>query len=68
MVNHQDQSSLETEILGIGIMIGQKIETGTGVTNRLRDLEVRGIEMMTDMFVGEKTDQKDTNMMQNMMT
>jgi hypothetical protein len=69
MVNHQDQSSLEIEILGIGIMIeGQKTETDTGATNHLRDLEVRGIETMTDMFIGEKRDQKDTNMMQNMTT
>jgi hypothetical protein len=69
MVNHQDQSSLETGILGIGIMIeGQKTETDTGVTKHLRDLEVKGIEVMTDMFMGEKKDQKDTNMMQNMTT
>jgi hypothetical protein len=59
MVNHQDQSSLEIEILGIGIMIeGQKTETDTGATNHLRDLEVRGIETMTDMFIGEERSER----------
>ncbi|GJN22809.1 hypothetical protein PR202_gb10408 [Eleusine coracana subsp. coracana] len=49
MVNHQDQSCLEIEILGIGIMTaGQKIiKTDTGMTDHLRDLEVRGTETMT---------------------
>jgi cobyrinic acid a,c-diamide synthase len=69
MVNHQDQRSLETKTLGIGMMIeGQNIETDTGATNRLRDLEERGAETMADMFIGKEKDQKDTNMMQKIMT
>uniref|UniRef100_A0A0A9DBY5 RNA-binding motif protein, X-linked 2 n=1 Tax=Arundo donax TaxID=35708 RepID=A0A0A9DBY5_ARUDO len=69
MVNHQDQSGIETEILGLGMTIEeQKIRTDTDVTNHLIDREVRGRETMTVMFKGEKEDQKDGNMMRNMMT
>ncbi|CAN6314629.1 unnamed protein product [Urochloa humidicola] len=64
MVNHQDQSGMETEILGAGVMIEkQKIGTDTGMVSHLRDQEVRGRGTITDILKEEKKDQKDVNMM-----
>lgn len=68
MVNHQDQSGLEIENLGVGMMIEEwKIGTDTGVAHHLRNLEVRGRGMMTDLTKEEKKGQKDASMMRNMM-
>uniref|UniRef100_A0A0A8YBM3 Uncharacterized protein n=1 Tax=Arundo donax TaxID=35708 RepID=A0A0A8YBM3_ARUDO len=67
MVNLQDQRDIENVILGLGIMVEEKIRADTGMINHLRDREMEGREVMTDMFREEK-DQKDTNMMWNMMT
>lgn len=64
MANHQDQSRMESEILGVGMMAGeQKIGTDTGMTIHLRDREVRGRGTMTDILKEEKKDQKDANTM-----
>jgi hypothetical protein len=60
---------METENLGVGMMIEeQKIGTDTGVTIHLRDYEVRGRGTMTDLIEEGKKNQKDANMMRNMMT
>lgn len=67
MVDHQDQSGMETENLGVGMMIEeQKIGTDSGVTTHLRDHEVRGRGTMTDPTEEEKQNQKDADMMWNM--
>jgi hypothetical protein len=67
MVDHRDQSGMETENLGVGMMIEeQKIGTDSGVTTHLRDHEVRGRGTMTDPTEEEKQNQKDADMMWNM--
>ena len=63
MVNHPDQSGMETEILGVGMMIEERIGTDTSMTSHLIDQEVRGIGTMTDILKEEKKDRKDANMM-----
>ena len=45
----------------------QMTGTDTGVTSHLRDYEVRGRETMTDLTEEGKKNQKDANMMWNMM-
>jgi len=60
MVNHPDQSGMESEILGVGMMIENK-NIGC-VTSHLRDQEVRS-GMMTDILKEEEKDQKDADMM-----
>jgi len=60
MVNHPDQSGMESEILGVGMMIENK-NIGC-VTSPLRDQEVRS-GMMTDILKEEEKDQKDADTM-----
>ena len=59
MVDHRDQSGMETENLGVGMMIEeQKMGTDSGVTTHLRDHEVRGRGTMTDLTEEEKQNHK----------
>jgi len=60
VVNHPDQSGMESEILGVGMMIENK-NIGC-VTSPLRDQEVRS-GMMTDILKEEEKDQKDADTM-----
>ena len=64
MMNHPDQSGMQSEILEVGMMIeDQKIGTYTGMTSHLKDQEVRGIGTMTGILKEEKKDQKDADTM-----
>ena len=58
-VNPQDQRCTGTGILGRDMAIKtQKIGTGMGTRNPLREQEMRGGEVMTDMGMEEKKDQR----------
>lgn len=64
----QDRRHTKTVIPGLGIVIEvQKIMTGIGMIDHLRDQEVIGRETMTDMPKEEMKNQKGTDLKWNMI-